>query len=158
MRTFKDNQNQQWTLSLTLGTVRRLRDATGIDLFNPDDHWRLLTSVLDRVEWVYLLVADQRKKYEIDRDEFDDRLVGEGFMDAAGDALMEEMVDFFHQFGQQAMAKLTEKQLKVMQHNRAVVKQQIESGDFDKALDQAEALTGAVVGEKQSSDGSGSQS
>ncbi len=155
MKTFQDNQNQQWNLSLPLRTVRRLRDATGIDLFNPDDHWRLMTSVLDRVEWVFLIVADQREKYQVDRDEFDDRLVGDGYMDAAGDALLEELVDFFRQFGQQAMAKLTEKQLSVMRHNRKVVRQQIESGDFDKALNQAEALTGAAQSEPPSSDGNG---
>ena len=66
MSTFKDNMHQDWTVSLTLGKVRTLREKLGLDLLNPSHYLQVLSSLTDRMAFVFLLCEDQAKEFEVD--------------------------------------------------------------------------------------------
>ncbi|WP_436714965.1 hypothetical protein U8335_19575 [Roseiconus lacunae] len=139
MGTFRDNMNQEWTLTLTMGRIRKLSSRLGIDLMNPEQLCQLSSSLTDRMAFVFLLCEDQAREYEIDADEFEERLSGDGFVDAASDALMATVVDYLRRFGQGQLAKLAQKQLEVMQLARGRLNVLVESGEFDNLLNQAAA-------------------
>lgn len=100
MATFTDNRGRQWVVSLTLGDLRRLREAAGVDLARvlTDDTalGRLLYAdpdTLGRVLWV--LCGDQAKAAELDEAQFADGFDADTFV-RCGDALAEAVLGFFH--------------------------------------------------------------
>ena len=90
---------ETWTLGLTLGKVREFRTRLGLDLLNPQHHLQVLNSLTDRLAFVFLLCEEQAKQTEVSVDEFEERLIGDGFADAASDAFLAELAFFFPQPG-----------------------------------------------------------
>ena len=155
MRSFSDNMHQQWNLSLTLGKVRNLRDKLGLDLLNPQHHLQVLNSLTDRMAFVFLLCESQAKEYEVDVDEFEERLMGDGFADDASVAFLEELSDFFQRLGQVGLAKITQRSIKTMKAGKERMTQMIANGHFDSLLDTVEKEMEQLLPENA---GSGSQS
>lgn len=155
MKSFKDNQGQTWTLSLTLGKVRQLREKLGLDILNPQHYLQLLNSLTDRLAFCFLLVETQAKEIGVDADEFEERLYGDGISDIAGHAFLEETELFFQKLGQSGMEGLAKKSIASMKAGRARVTELIASGQFDSAFDKAQQEMEAMF---QPADGSGSPS
>ena len=145
--------HQQWNLSLTLGKVRNLRDKLGLDLLNPQHHLQVLNSLTDRMAFVFLLCESQAKEYEIDVDEFEERLMGDGFADDASVAFLEELSDFFQRLGQVGLAKITQRSIKTMKAGKERMTQMIANGHFDSLLDTVEKEMAQLL---QENAGSGS--
>ena len=138
MKTFRDNMDQDWNISLTLGKVRLLRDKLGLDLLNPQHHLQVLNSLTDRLAFVFLLCEEQAKEYEIDVDQFEERLMGDGFADGASTAFLGELDVFFQRLGQAGLAKITQRSIKVMKTGQQRMAATIASGQFDSFLDTVE--------------------
>jgi hypothetical protein len=158
LKTFKDNLDQQWQLCLTVPKVRKIRQKIGLDLLHPDHHLQVLTSLTDRLTYVFLLCEDQAKELKISPDEFEERLQGPGFCDEASKALLEECSDFFRKFDQEMMAKLTEENLKIMQKAKGKQAQLIDSGELDSMIEQASKEIQGEAMPSAENDGSGSTS
>lgn len=139
MKTFQDNQGQTWTLQLTLGKVRRLRESLGLDLLNPTHYLQVLNSLTDRLAFVFLLIQPEAEKLKIDADAFEDRLQGDEIAFNASKAFLEETESFFQKLGQKPMAALARKGIETMDVGLARLSDQMESGDFDSLLS---SLTG----------------
>ena len=146
---------QQWNISLTLGKVRNLREKLGLDVLNPQHHLQILNSLTDRLAFVFLLCETQAKEYEIGIEEFEDRLMGEGFADAASIAFLEELADFFQRLGQTGLAKITQRSIKAMKSGRERMAKMIANGHFDSLLDTVEKEMEQMLPEN---DGTGLQS
>lgn len=155
MKSFKDNMEQTWKLQLTLGRVRKIRERIGLDVLNPRHYMQILDSLTDRLTYVCLLCEDQAKEYEIDADEFEERLMGEGFADAASMAFLEETKDFFQRLGQHGMARLAEKAIASLRAGQQRIRKMIETGHFDSLIDEVTSPTETPL---PSSDGNGSES
>lgn len=138
MKSFKDNQGQQWNLALTLGKVRTLREKLGLDLLNPQHYLQILGSLTDRLAFVFLLVEPQANDIGIDVDEFEERLYGDGFATEAGTAFLLETELFFQKLGQKAMAGLAKSSIKSMAAGQAKLDEMLTSGQFDSLLNQAQ--------------------
>jgi len=139
MKSFKDNQGQQWNLSLTLGKVRQIREKLGIDLLNPTHYQQLITSLTDRLAYCFLLCEEQGREIGVnDGDDFEERLYGDGISDGASDAFIGETVLFFQKLGQKSMAVLAEKSWKLHQAGQAKVHDLMSTGQFASLLDRAE--------------------
>ena len=93
-QTFTDNQGNEWTLELTLGRARAIRGKLNLDLFNESDWQTLMSSLLDRLTYVFYLVSDQASERGVSIDDFDRALVGPGIPDQASDAFLDELVFF----------------------------------------------------------------
>lgn len=128
--------------------MREIAKRIGLDLLNPNHYLQLMGSLTDRLTYVWLLVEDQAKEYEINEDEFEDRLYGGNVAVEASFALMEECRDFFHRLGQEALVILTEKSIVSMRAGITRAQELIDSGELeqllDKAASQVQALTGAA--------------
>jgi hypothetical protein len=155
MRSFKDNEGQQWNLSLTLGKVRQLRLALGFDLLNTQDFYQVATSLTERMTFVFLLVKEQADAIKVDADAFEERLYGEGIADAASLAFMEETELFFQKLGQQGMASLARKTIEGTKEIQQYVASLTASGNKDSPTDQATEEAGEPLPQN---DGNGSQS
>lgn len=138
MQTFDDNMGQEWRLTLTLGRVRSIRDRIGLDLLNAQDQLRVLGSLTDRLTAVFLLCEEQAAEYEVTTDDFEERLMGGPFVQAASEAFLEELAVFYQRLGQQAQEKLTRRNLATMHKAQADLDHMLANGDFDTILDQAE--------------------
>lgn len=115
MKTFRDNQNREWTIAINIGTMRRIRDLTGLDLAGD------LTTAMKTLEGDILLLVDViyvACKPQADEREISDEQFGESFDESvvveAGQAFLEEFANFFQPAKRRvlttAMRKATELQ------------------------------------------------
>lgn len=137
MQTFKDNQQRKWTLDLTIAKVRRLREALGYDLMNPQHYVAVLQSLTDQLSFVFLLVENEAKEEGIDADAFERRLQGEGIATEASVAFLEECALFFRRFDQQGYARMAEQSIKMRRKAQKSFDDLVKSGRFDSAMEQA---------------------
>ena len=154
MKKFKDNLGQEWVLSLNLGKVRKFRDRIGLDLLHPQHHLQVLQSKTDRLTFVFMLCEEQSKKYEVNVDEFEERLYGEGFADAASDAFLEDLADFYQRLGEDGLAGMTVRSLATMRKARKRLVKMMKTGEFTSVLDRAESQMETML---QDEGGNGSQ-
>ncbi|MEO1530388.1 MAG: hypothetical protein AAFX06_33790 [Planctomycetota bacterium] len=156
-KTFRDNLNDEWVISLTLSKARSLRDQLGTDVLNPEQYASLLGSPLDRLAFVFVLCSDQAKERGLDVDTFEERLYGDGFADAASVALLEETEDFFRRLGQNSLAILAEKSVASMKAGQERMAKAIQSGAYERVLDAAQAeMDKMIPAELRGTDGNGS--
>jgi hypothetical protein len=114
MRLFKDSQGQDWTLSVSVGAIKRVRALTElagdkIDLLRPEDgDPSLVERLIDPLfvcDLVYCLVKPQADGLGIDDQAFGERMVGPA-IGAAMTALYDELIDFFLSIGRTHLAEL----------------------------------------------------
>jgi hypothetical protein len=98
MRSFKDKAEREWTMSLTLGSSKRVHAETGVWLSDlhaegssPIDRVAHDSGFLGMVVWT--LCKDQVTAAGLSEDEFLDAFDGPT-VEASRDALIEEMLDF----------------------------------------------------------------
>lgn len=137
MNTFTDNMHQKWNLSLSLLEVRTLREKLGLDLLNPEHYLQVSASLTDRLAFVYLLCEKQAKEYEVSVEEFEERLMGDGFATAASNAFIAETEAFFQRLGQHMLAGLARKNLETMKMGQQKVDEMVQTGQLDSLLDDA---------------------
>ena len=145
MKTFTDNRGEIWTLALTLGKTRKLREALGLDLLAPPNYLQILGSLTDRLAFVFLLVEDKAKEIGVDADAFEERLYGGDYATNASIAFLEETELFFQKLGQDAMSNLAKRSIASMSLGQERVSEMMKTGQFDSALDAAEAANSQSV-------------
>lgn len=99
MATFADATGKEWTVSITVGSLMRVRSETDIDLAaiarKPNE---LLTMIFEDAEAfakvLWSLVADQVKAADLDAKIFYGRLDGPT-VERAGEAILGGLIDFF---------------------------------------------------------------
>lgn len=138
MKTFTDNQGQIWTLILTLGKTRKMRESLGLDILNPNHYLQILASLTDRLAFTFLLVEQQANDLRIDADDFEERLYGEGFADKASLAFLGETEVFFQKLGQSAMTRLANRSIETMKSGQTRLNEIIASGQLDSLMEKAE--------------------
>ncbi|MBX3450599.1 MAG: hypothetical protein KF777_13610 [Planctomycetaceae bacterium] len=97
MRTFKDNAETAWTLTVDPFDVKRIQAALGYNLLDLRLSDEALTAwmadPMRMVDTLWLLVSEQAQQQNVTEAEFGRRLRGRLF--EAGLALLEELTDFF---------------------------------------------------------------
>lgn len=92
MRYFKDDKGETWGVDLTVGSLLRVKTATGFDLIDKPDSLPQELSPLVDILWVVL--EPQLTAKGVSQEAFAERLGGDA-LEAALDAFMEEWADFF---------------------------------------------------------------
>ena len=105
--TFNDRNGNLWTVALTLGRVREVRSKFALDVFNENDWTRLMSSLLDRLTYVWWLCKEQADARNLSIDDFDLLLCSEDYAEKASDALLDELIFFYADLGQTKLEKLT---------------------------------------------------
>lgn len=130
MSVFKDRVGRQWTIDLTVGAVKRVKAALGLNLYElvDDDFKRfaaLLSDPLTLVDVVWVLIADQAVKLGVTDEQFGESLAAESVQELA-DAFAAAYVDFFQDRSQAAVlqkvfAKAKQTAAAVMSENEAAI-------------------------------------
>lgn len=97
MRSFKDENGKPWTLSVNVGTVKKVRGLTKVDLLDLRDGNLFNELASDPVKLgdvLWCLCEDEAKAAGIDDLAFAKALAGDA-LEAATNALLEEIIDFF---------------------------------------------------------------
>ena len=106
MQSFTDTTGRAWCVSVTVATVRRVKQLLNIDLLQVAlDEGKLLTRLADDpvflVDVLYAVCKDQADAAAITDEDFGRAMAGD-VIGAATQALLESLADFFPrpQFGQ----------------------------------------------------------
>lgn len=97
MRIFTDSKKADWSLDLTIGSIRRVKQLTGVDLLDAKDG-RVLVELAENpiqtVDVLYAIVQPQAQARGMNDEAFGESLDGDSLR-AATDAFIEELVLFF---------------------------------------------------------------
>ena len=105
MKTFQDNAGRQWTVTLNVAALKRVRAMTSIDLFNVvtlDENKKPDISLLERlsedpillVDVLYAVCKQEAETQQVSDEQFGAAMAGDA-IEHATNALLEELVDFF---------------------------------------------------------------
>jgi len=105
MRTFHDNAGRNWTVTLNVATLKRIRALTGIDLINIislDEHRKPNVELLERlsedpillVDVLYAACKPEADSQSVTDEQFGAAMAGDA-IEHATNALLDELVSFF---------------------------------------------------------------
>jgi len=105
MRTFHDNAGRNWTVTLNVATLKRIRALTSIDLINIislDEHRKPNVELLERlsedpillVDVLYAACKPEADAQNVTDEQFGAAMAGDA-IEHATNALLEELVSFF---------------------------------------------------------------
>lgn len=127
MTTFTDSQDNTWNLSLTIGSAKRLKGVTGLDILAPmrqsDTGTPALTEIaLDPTKQAEAIACLLDKQFEAKGISGDDvfELFDGPTLAASQEAFMAELENFFQSLGHTARAALVKTNMKMV---REAVKQ-----------------------------------
>lgn len=135
---FTDANGREYTVSLTLGSAREVRSKFAIDVFNENDWTKLMSSLLDRLTYVWWLVKDQADAFGVGIDDFDRALCGGDHADQASDAFLDELIFFYVDLGQTKLHKLT----KAYRNGTKLEREKFATQQFEDLLNQT--ISGAT--------------
>jgi hypothetical protein len=96
LRKFTDANGREWSITINVGTAKRVLDLAGVDIFKifSEEATRLFSDPILLVNTIYVLVSDQCKGRDVTDAQFGEALVGDA-IESAADALMQAVADFF---------------------------------------------------------------
>lgn len=153
MSKFTDEAKNEWHLSVTVGTLRRVRERTKVDLMEIADPKASLVARLSSspellVDVIFAVIKPQADELGVSATEFDELVAGDSVA-AATDALIEAVVDFFpHARGRGNLRAIYQKSRAAVDALADLGAEAIESGEIDRAIDEAlsdvrQAISGA---------------
>lgn len=96
MRTFQDNAGRTWTVAVTVDAVKRVRDLLKEDLLDIERVFpRLFVDPILLCDVVYCVCKPQADAQQVSDVDFGRAMAGDAIAHAE-QALVEELVDFFH--------------------------------------------------------------
>lgn len=112
MKMFKDNAGRTWTVSVTVASIKRVRDLCGVDLLDivqsgkSDDGLiaRLATDPVLLCNVVYALCQPEAAAAGVSDEQFGEAMGGDA-LDGATTALLEDLVAFFPSARRQVLGK-----------------------------------------------------
>ena len=115
MAKFRDAENREWTVSITVATLRRLKQELQTDLMKVlDDDCRLLAEFYDNpvrlVELLYVICELQIQQSDVSPEQFAEGFSGDVLMTATG-ALIEAIADFFPNPKQRRILRVTHQRI-----------------------------------------------
>ena len=154
MRQFKDSADRTWELSVTVGTIRRVRDLVHVDLMeliggdeggNPELLTRLAADPVLLVDVLYAICKPQCDQAGVSDVEFGESLLGDA-IDHATTALLEAIVDFFPSGRRPALTTILERAKTVDQMLTERLNQAAETMDPAEVVDSLLMMPGGSSG------------
>lgn len=116
MKTFNDNTGRSWTLSVTVGTIKRVRALCGVDLANiitlepgkqpkVDLLERLASDPVLLVDVLYAVCKPEADTRNVSDEEFGRAMAGDA-IEFATAALLDEVIDFFPEAKRRVFRKI----------------------------------------------------
>jgi len=137
MKTFVDNANRTWQIVINVDTVRRVRDLAKINLLDAVDRDLMERLALDPVllcDTLYAICKAEADKNGITDKQFGEGLAGDA-IEAATDALLEELADFFPSRTGKPMKLAIQKHKKLQEALSQGACRRVESLDVEKTAE-----------------------
>jgi len=139
MHRFTDGAEKSWDVVINVGQIRKVRDTLSLDIYKLiDDRAQPLSDLLSDpcrlVDVLYVLCREQAEKAGVSDEDFGRSFSGDS-LEAAGEAFLAELVDFFPGRPRASLKKLLEKSkaLKGLLMDRA--EKEIDGVDLDQIAD-----------------------
>jgi uncharacterized protein (DUF1778 family) len=141
MKFFRDNSGREWQVSVTIGTMKRVRALCDVDLYkiievdkngkpNAELLERLSTDPVLLVDVLYAVCKPEADKLGVSDFDFGEALTGDT-IEAAANALLDELVDFFPEAKRQVFQKV----LQATRRFKAATEKQLTAILTDPELD-----------------------
>lgn len=147
MQTFKDMDGREWRLSVTVGSIKRVKQLVDIDLTRLDEGdppllTRLGTDVMLLCDVIYALVQPQASERNITDEDFGQSLGGDVITHAC-DALWKELRDFFLSIRRSDQASAIQKQMDLIKAAVKAANQRVDAIDPERIA--ASAFSNSVT-------------
>jgi hypothetical protein len=136
--TFRDNSNREWTVSIDVAAVKRLKasslevdlmEAVGGDLLQ-----RLTDDPILLVDVIYVLLKPQLDALNLSDEQFGQAMGGDS-IDAATAAFLEGLCDFFPSGKRRILAKMLAKMNSLLDRRLAKANEILDSDQLDKLIE-----------------------
>lgn len=154
MKTFTDTAGREWTIELTVASVKRVRSLLDVDLLSlqagkPPLIARLGSDVCLLCDVLFALVKPQADERSVSDEQFGASLGGSAILHGL-EGLYAELIDFFRQLGRTELAVAVERQREIIRLATSAAETRIRQIDLakevettmDEAMRQAEADAG----------------
>lgn len=138
MKTFNDNQNRTWTVAVTVGSIKRVKDLLGVNLLEAvtgDLIEKLETDVILLVDILYILCKEEADAKSVTDVQFGESLSGDS-LEFATDAFLGELIDFFPQAKRQIFRKAWSKQKEAEKIAMEKILMKIETVQTEKIIEE----------------------
>jgi hypothetical protein len=110
MKKWTDREGRDWTIDVNVGTVRKVKADTEIDLLKISDASlsEQLSDPMTLCDVLWSLVEHQAAEKDVTPESFGSSLAGD-CLESALDSLMQEIIDFFPSRRRQILQKLMDK-------------------------------------------------
>ena len=144
MKTFQDIRDETWEIVISVGSARRVRDETGHDLLEitrgkPDVLNAFVDDVYALGSLLWSLCRPQAENRDLSPEEFAERLGNADVIEAAVQALLQSLIDFFPERTkgplQTVLARINAKMAKRQTAATAQMEEILNSPKLDADLD-----------------------
>ncbi len=147
MKTFNDNTGRSWTLSVTVGTIKRVRALCGVDLANiitleagkqpkVDLLERLASDPVLLVDVLYAVCKPEADAKNITDEEFGRAMAGDA-IEFATAALLDEVIDFFPEAKRQVFRKILDATRRFEIKSKQALTELLTDPELDTKIDAA---------------------
>lgn len=145
MKTFIDNAERTWSLSVNVAAIKRVRafcDINLLDIITLDSENRPDAGLLERlsgdpvllVDVLYAVCKPEADARNVSDEEFGQAMSGDS-IELATRALLEEIVDFFPQGKRRVFQKVLTATRRFEEATAKKLQELMDSGEIDRALD-----------------------
>lgn len=140
MKSFNDNTGRKWDVSLSIATVKRVRNLVEVDLLAILDKPELLNTIATDpvlfVDVLYVIVKPQADAIGLTDEAFGELLNGES-IEQATEAFLEALVDFFPGARQATLRRVLDRANAHRTKTDADLNRLLSDGTIDAAIDKA---------------------
>lgn len=154
MKTFRDNNGKEWNVTINVATIKRVRDLTKVNLLEIVEGSLIEKLFRDPIllcDVIYVICKPDADRQNVSDEAFGRAMSGDA-IEQATVALLEELVNFFPSQRDRAnLAKVINKSREAMEKARDLIEARLDSGEVDRAIEQALGLASGLSGAVQAS-------
>ena len=154
MKVFKDNAGREWTVEINVAALKRVKSLTEVDLLGVLDGTLIERLIADPVllcDAVYAVCKPQADERSITDEDFGRAMAGDA-IEQATEALLEELVGFCPSPRDRAnLGRVLKATREVMDKARDIVEARLDSGELERAAEQALAQAQMGLGSSSGS-------
>jgi len=159
MMNFTDATGDGWTLTITVGAAKRVRDLLKVDLLQPLAGeppllTRLSTDLILLCDVLYVICQPQADERSLTDVQFAERLGGEA-LEQAHEAFLGGLVDFFRQLRRTDLVAAIERQREVVRRAVGLTEQTVAGAEFSAIIErELQKIPGSLSGDSPDSSAS----
>lgn len=143
MKTFTDNAGRTWAVAINVATIKRVKDLLGLNLMEAVTGKlieRLEEDICQYVNVIYCVCKKEADEKGVTDEQFGEALAGDA-LEAATDAFLDELIDFFPQAKRLIFRKAFQKRKEAETVGAARIGEKLDGIDVEKLVAEKLATT-----------------